>query len=145
MSETQTRSVVQERTLPQPPQTVWRALTEPALIERWLMTSDFAPKVGHAFEFRADPAPGWSGITPCEVLEVDPPRRLVYSWGDGSAQSNGVATVVTWTLTPDGEGTRLRMEQSGFDAGAGAERFYRGAEWGWNSFLGKLEGVAGEL
>jgi uncharacterized protein YndB with AHSA1/START domain len=48
---------------------VWRAPTQSALIAEWLMQNDFEPKVGHHFIFRAAPAPGWTGVTHCEVWQ----------------------------------------------------------------------------
>ena len=134
MSETETRSVVVEREIPFPPEKIWRALTQPHLIEEWLMKNDFQPVVGHRFTFRATPAPGWNGIIESEVLVVEPPSRLVYSWG-----ALGLDSAVTFTLTPTGEGTRLRMEHSGF--GPDQDQAYKGASYGWRNFLGKLEHV----
>ncbi|MDB5448235.1 MAG: Activator of Hsp90 ATPase 1 family protein [Phenylobacterium sp.] len=138
-----TRSLVVERLMPHPPEKVWRALTEQPLVAEWLMQNDFAPAVGHRFTFRATPVPGWSGVTNCQVLEVEPPKRLVYSWGDGTESDSGLKTVVTWTLTPEAGGTRVRMEQSGFrpqDEGG-----YRGMGGGWPRILGGLEAVAAAL
>jgi hypothetical protein len=56
MNETsaETRSVVVERELPFPLEKIWRALTQPHLIEEWLMKNDFKPVVGHRFDLRAD-------------------------------------------------------------------------------------------
>ena len=78
MSEqaTETRSVVVEREIPHPPAKIWRALTQPHLIEAWLMTNDFAPVVGHRFNLRGD----WGGTLDCEVLAVEPNRTLSYTW-----------------------------------------------------------------
>src|ERR1700728_2663746 len=104
-----TRIVVVEREMPHPPEKIWRALTQSALIEEWLMKNDFQPVVGHRFSFRAAPAPNGSGVIECEVLVVEPNLRLSYSWG-----TLGTKTVVAWTLTPTADGTHLRMEQSGF-------------------------------
>jgi uncharacterized protein YndB with AHSA1/START domain len=98
-----------ERVYPHPPERVWRALTEPELLERWLMPNDFAPQVGHRFTFRTDPAPGFDGVVHCEVLELEPPRRLAFTW-----QGGPLDTVVRFTLSPDAAGTRLQMEQTGF-------------------------------
>ena len=92
-----------------PPDKVWRAITERKAIAQWLMENDFEPKVGHRFQLRTKPQPGWSGIVNGEVLEVDPPRRLVYTW-----QNENVETVVTFTLTPTEAGTHLRLEHTGF-------------------------------
>jgi uncharacterized protein YndB with AHSA1/START domain len=121
-----TQSIVVEYDLPHAPQKVWRALTEAELLAAWLMTNDFRPVVGHRFTFRAQPLPGWDGIVHCEVLEVDPHKRLRYSWRGGER----LDTVVTWTLasTPSG-GTLLRLDHSGFTP---ADRFaFEGMSKGW--------------
>jgi len=87
---------------------------------------------------------GWNGVTDCEVLEVEPARRLVYSWSSSGEQAaDGVKTVVTWTLTPAGDGTAVRMEQSGFRPQDQA--FFSGAGYGWTRMVAGLERVAGEL
>lgn len=136
-----TRSVVIEREFKHKPEKIWRALTQGALIEEWLMANDFEARVGHVFKFRSTPYGNWDGIIDGEVLAVEPPSRLEYAWS-----SMGLRTVVEWTLTPTpgGSGTHLRMEQSGFPAAGGAG-YYNGAIAGWTSFIGKLEGVVGGL
>ena len=131
---TETTSVVLERDMPHPPEKVWRALTTGALIEDWLMANDFEPTVGHQFKLRMQPVGGWDGVIDCKVLSVEPPERLAYSWA-----SMGLETVVTYTLAPTASGAHLRVEQAGFPVGA--TQNIRGAEWGWNSFFGKLEQV----
>src|SRR5262245_13781198 len=108
MTSANTKSIVVERTMPHPPQKIWRALTQGPAIAEWLMKNDFQPVVGHKFQFRATPMPGWKGYTNCEVLELDEPKRLVYSWGDGTESDSGLRTVVTWTLTPTANGTLVR-------------------------------------
>jgi uncharacterized protein YndB with AHSA1/START domain len=138
-----TKCIIEERVMPHSPEKVWRALTQPALIAQWLMQNDFKPEVGHRFTFRAQPQPGWTGITNCEVKIVEPLRRLVYTWGDGTETTTGLKTVVTWTLAPEAGGTRVRMEQSGFRPEDEAN--YRGAGYGWQRFIAGLERVAGEL
>jgi uncharacterized protein YndB with AHSA1/START domain len=115
-----TKTITVEYELPRPPEKVWRALTDAALVSKWLMETDLRPEVGHRFTFRAQPAPGWDGVVHCEVLEVVPNQRLRYSWRGGAKQNSGYGspldTVVTWTLTPKGNGTLLRLEHSGFTA-----------------------------
>jgi uncharacterized protein YndB with AHSA1/START domain len=140
-----TQSIVVERTMPHPPEKVWRALTTSQLIAEWLMQNDFQPVVGHRFNFRATPIPGmWNGVTDCEVLAVEPPKRLVYSWNaSGEEAKNGLKTTVTWTLTPTGEGTHVRMEQSGFRPQDEGGRQAMGG--GWPRIVGGLERVAGAL
>jgi len=130
MSETaaEARSVVVERELPFAPEKIWRALTQPHLIAEWLMRNDFNPVVGHRFNLRGD----WGGVLDCEVLAVEPNRTLSYTWS-----AYGLESIVTWTLTPTSNGTRLRMEQSGFRPDQ--RRAYLGAKGGWRRFLANLE------
>jgi uncharacterized protein YndB with AHSA1/START domain len=83
---------------PYPPEKVWQALTDPDALGQWLLPTDFEPRLGFRFsmgEFRG------------EVLELDEPRRLRYSWEDGEA---GSASVITWELQPKDGGTLLRLE-----------------------------------
>jgi uncharacterized protein YndB with AHSA1/START domain len=94
---------------PHPPDRVWAALTDQRAIAEWLMPNDFEPRLGRAFQFRAPNARGWSGIVDCTVVELDPPRRLAYTWKSGQ-----VETVVTWSLQPTPRGTRLELVHSGF-------------------------------
>ncbi|MFZ0193572.1 MAG: SRPBCC domain-containing protein, partial [Pseudolabrys sp.] len=117
---TETRSVIVEREIAFPPEKIWRALTQPHLIEEWLMKNDFKPVVGHSFNLRGD----WGGVLDCEVLAVEPNKTLSYTWA-----AYGLESVVTWTLTPTRTGTRLRMEQSGFRPDQA--QAYGGARHGW--------------
>jgi uncharacterized protein YndB with AHSA1/START domain len=133
-----TRTLVIEREMPHPPEKIWRALTQGALIEEWLMKNDFQPVVGHRFSFRSTPVPNWNGVIDSEVLMIEPNSKLCYSWG-----TMGMVSVVTWTLTPTKAGTHLRMEQTGFRSEEDAS--YKGATYGWTKFIGNMEGVVGGL
>jgi uncharacterized protein YndB with AHSA1/START domain len=126
---TETRSVVVEREMPYPPEKIWRALTQPQLIEEWLMKNDFRPVLGHRFDLRGD----W-GAVDCQVLAVEPDRTLSYTW-----TALGLESIVTWTLTPTSTGTLLRMEQSGFRPDQ--QQAYQGAQYGWQRFFANLEQV----
>jgi len=135
----ETRSVVIEREISHPPEKLWRALTQPHLMEEWLMKNDFKPAVGHQFKLRGD----WGGVLDCEVLEVEPHKSLSYTWdfvNDDPAYS--LKSVVTFTLTPTSSGTHLRVEQSGFRPDQ--KQAFGGAQAGWKQFLEKLEQVAGK-
>jgi uncharacterized protein YndB with AHSA1/START domain len=90
---------------------VWRLLTEPALLSLWLMETDFAPHVGQRFTFRATPMPFWDGIVRCQVREVEPPRRLAYSWIGSPGMPE---TMVVWQILRTATGTRLVLSHSGF-------------------------------
>ncbi len=105
-----------ERVYPHAPDRVWRALTDPRAMSRWLMETDFEAALGKEFTFRAKPQPGWDGVTYCQVTELDPPRRLAYTWrgGAGKDKPPTLDTVVRWTLEPEGSGTRLVLEHTGF-------------------------------
>ena len=139
-----TRSIVVERTMPHPPAKVWRALTQSALIGEWLMNNDFEPVVGRRFNFRAQPTPGWNGVSDCQVLAIDPEKRLVWSQNaSGEQAEGGLKSVVTWTLTAVGGGTLVRMEQSGFRPED--EMGDQAMSGGWPRILGGLERVAGTL
>ena len=129
---TETLSVVVEREMAHPPEKIWRALTQPHLIEEWLMKNDFKPVVGHSFSLRADPQPHWNGVIACQVLVVEPNKTLSYTWG-----ALGLETAVTFTLTPTGAGTHLRMEQTGFRADQ--PQNHQGAKYGWRKFFANLE------
>ena len=133
-----TITLVIERDVPHPQEKIWRALTQSALVEEWLMKNDFQPTVGHRFNFRSTPVPGWDGVIACEVLVVEPKSRLSYSWG-----TMGMVSLVAWTLTPTKDGTHVRMEQTGFRTEQDAA--YKGATYGWTKFIGNLERVAGGL
>src|SRR5215472_2049874 len=113
------RTIVVENDLPYVPEKVWRTLTEPELLAAWLMPNDIKAVVGHRFTFQTMPVPGFDGVARCEILEVEPNRRLRYTFRGGSHERRGYGayldTVVTWTLTPtDSGGTLLRLEHDGF-------------------------------
>jgi uncharacterized protein YndB with AHSA1/START domain len=146
MSETvETKSIVVERTMPHAPEKVWKALTRSEVIVRWLMQNDFAPQVGRKFNFRATPIPGaWNGCTDCEVLTLDEPKTLAYSWNaSGEEAVDGLKSVVTWTLTPVDGGTHVRMEHSGFRPQDEGGRQAMGG--GWPRIVEGLEREAGAV
>lgn len=98
-----------------PPERVWRALTTSEILARWLMPNDFEPRVGHRFEFRTDPGPGFDGVVSCEVLELDAPHHMVWGWRGGP-----IDTTVHFRLEPMASGgTTLHFEQRGFQGPMG--------------------------
>ena len=124
---TELRTVTVERDIPFPPEKIWRALTQPHLIQEWLMKNDFALDIGRKFTLSGD----WGSVD-CEVLEIEPNQSLRYSWN-----AMGLESTVTFTLTKTATGTRLRMDQAGFRPDQ--EQAFRGAQYGWQKFLANLE------
>ena len=125
-SETAARSVIVEKEFPHPPEKVWRALTESNLIEQWLMKNDFQPAVGRVHSAHGSRA----------QLEW---RDRLQSCGGGTPQNTflhvghvGHGSVVTFTLTPTGAGTHVRVEQAGFSPDQ--EATFKGAKYGWQKF-----------
>ncbi|MFT3839219.1 MAG: SRPBCC domain-containing protein [Myxococcaceae bacterium] len=125
-----TQSIEVDYDLPQSADKVWRVLTEAPLLSKWLMVTDIKPVVGHKFTFKAQPIPGhWDGRVDCEVLEVEPLKRIRYSWRGGQLD-----TTVTWTLMPGiNGGTRLHLSHEGFTE---QNRYaYENMSKGWRSHL----------
>jgi uncharacterized protein YndB with AHSA1/START domain len=141
---TPTRSLIFERIMPHPPETVWLALTDGQLLERWLMSNDFQPIVGHRFQLRTEPRQDWSGIMSGEVLAIKPLEQLVYTWNTSrQGETNTLESTVTWTLESVEGGTLLRMEQSGFRADE--VHAYRGASQAMPGYLDNLERLLNQL
>ena len=139
------KTIRREMLVPQPREQVWRALTDSTALAEWMFPNDFAPRVGHHFTFQVPPNPkaGFDGLTVrCEVLECEPPSRLAFSWSAGEL----IDTRVNFQLEPDGEGTRVLFEHSGFDNfQLRAGQAFRGAEFGWAKMLGQLPAVVAGL
>jgi uncharacterized protein YndB with AHSA1/START domain len=137
MDKTETKTVVVEREIPHPPEKLWRALTQPHLLQEWLMKNDFKPEVGHRFQLKKE-AGGYDIVIDCKVLSVEPHKRLSYEWdyivGDPAYDTR---SVVTFTLTPKGSGTHLRVEQSGFRPNQ--RQAFGGARQAWAEFFEGLE------
>jgi uncharacterized protein YndB with AHSA1/START domain len=132
-------TVRREILIPQPMETVWQALTESSTLAQWMFPNDFQPRIGHRFTFHVpgNPKMNFDGlIVRCEVLELQPPSRLVFSWSAGGAVEN---TRVTLQLSQDGEGTRLSLEHTGFDLSIPfGQQALKGADFGWARMLKQL-------
>jgi uncharacterized protein YndB with AHSA1/START domain len=111
--------VIQEVEYPVEAERVWRALVDPIELAQWLMPNDLVPVVGGRFYMECEPV----GRIEAEVLEVDPPRRLVCKWAGSFGD-----TVVSFVLTPVSTGTRLRVEHRGWteDNAAARDQFNSG-------------------
>lgn len=135
----QTDSLSFEYDLPHPPEKVWRALTQPELLEQWLLpVVGLHLRPGAEFTFKTQAYPGWDGTVSCRLVEIETHRKLRYTWSVPFLD-----TVVTFTLTPTGRGTRLSIEQSGF--AAHQKRELGGARHGWNMMGQRLVDLLGRL
>ncbi len=121
-----------EAVYPYPPEAVWVALTDRRALAEWLMPNDFEPVRGHKFRFQVDPMMGQCGLTECEVLEIDPPRRMVWSWVVVKRPDlpRHRPMTITWTLYPEGKGTRLVLEHVGAEVLSWFNRFAMKMGWG---------------
>ena len=140
-----TGTIRREILIPQPREQVWRAISDSATLAEWMFPNDFAPLVGHHFTFRVPPNPkvGFDGlIVHCEVLECEAPNRLAFSWSAGGLAD----TQVSFRLEPDGDGTRLLFEHSGFDlTQPWCKPALKGAEFGWAKMFKQLTAVVAGL
>jgi uncharacterized protein YndB with AHSA1/START domain len=133
-TRTQTEALSFEFELQHPPEKVWRALTDPAMLSEWLLpVSGLTVERGAEFTFNAPPQPGWDGKVDCRFLEIEPQKKLSYTWTVGGMELD---TVVTFRLTPTGTGTRLSLVQSGFKPEQ--KQNFGGARYGWKMMGGKL-------
>ena len=143
-----TRDIVVEDVFPHAPETIWKTLTTGALMARWLgMTpTGFEAVKGNHFTYRTTPAGQWDGTIRCEVLEVIPNGRLVYSWRGGDEANTGYGskldTVVTFTLTKADGGTRLRLVHSGFLLPKN-QTAYDNMSGGWQRVVSRIGDTSG--
>jgi uncharacterized protein YndB with AHSA1/START domain len=140
-----TKTIRREILIPQSRERVWKGIADSAALAEWMFPNDFVARVGHQFTFQVpgNPKLNFDGlVVRCEVLECESPRRLAFSWEAGGL----VGTQVSFQLEPDGEGTRLVLEHSGFDVSLpGITQAFRGAEYGWAKMLGQLPAVIASL
>jgi uncharacterized protein YndB with AHSA1/START domain len=144
-----TQSIVVDEVFPHTPASVWKALTTPELIGRWLKmpSQGFAPVRGNRFTYQTTPAGEWDGFIHCEVLEATPGERLVYAWRGGHEGNSGYGslldTIVSMTLTPVAGGTRLRLVHSGFVTPKNDTAF-KSMSGGWPKVFKTIEAIAAE-
>jgi uncharacterized protein YndB with AHSA1/START domain len=143
------REIVVVEVFPHAPETIWKTLTSGELMARWLgMTpAGFAPVVGNRFTYRTTPAGKWDGTIRCEVREVIPHERFVYSWRGGHENNVGYGapldTIVTFTLEPADGGTRLRLVHSGFVLPRN-DSAYRNMSGGWSQVVPQIGAITDE-
>ena len=142
-----TRDIVVDEVFPHTPDLLWKTLTTPEMMGRWLMTpSGFEPTVGNRFTYKTTPAGAWDGTIQCEVVEAVPNERLSYTWQGGNSANFGYGslldTVVVLTLTKVEGGTRLSLVHSGFEKPRNDTAFSKMSE-GWPKVLQQVGAIAG--
>jgi uncharacterized protein YndB with AHSA1/START domain len=146
--KTHTQDIVIDEVFPHAAETIWKTLTTAELIGRWLMQpTGFEVTEGKAFTFQTTRAGAWDGVIHCQVLEVVPNRRLSYAWKGGDEGNSGYGsrldTVVTWSLTPAGAGTRVRLVHSGFVTPKN-DTAYKNMSEGWAKVVQRLDAFTGQ-
>lgn len=124
----------QEHDLPFPVERVWKALTDADELGKWAQTTDFRPEVGATYHDYDEPNEHWDGIMHGEVLEVDPPHRLLVTWNSGGDGPHRIE----WTLEPTSKGTLLRIRHDGF---APDWPFQGMIEDGYRELIGRLHAL----
>jgi uncharacterized protein YndB with AHSA1/START domain len=118
---------------PHPPERIWKALTDRKALEKWLMPNDFLPCLGHRFHFIKEgngteegPGKRKREVVECEVIELDAPRRLAYTW---RSDPETPPELVSWTLEPVEAGTRLRLEHIALEDAAAPFTAHLDPQW----------------
>jgi len=138
-ARSQIESISFEFDLHHSPEKVWRALTDPELLAEWLLPAiGLELEPGAEFMFKTQPYPGWDGTVNCRFIEIEPQRKLSYTW-----TVPFLDTVVTFSLAPSASGTRLSLVQSGFTPEQ--KRESDGARYGWKTMGEKLVDLLGRI
>jgi uncharacterized protein YndB with AHSA1/START domain len=95
---------------PHPIEKVWAALIDPDALAQWLMVNDFEPRIGKRFMLRGEPSAEWRGRMGCVLLEMEPPRRMLWSWLRSKVEE---PTRVEFRLDPIEGGTRMTLMHTG--------------------------------
>ena len=102
---------------------------------------------GNRFTYQTKAAGEWDGTIHCEVLEVIPNERFVYSWKGGHEGNAGYGslldTVVTWTLSRTANGTRVRLVHAGFVVPRNESALETMGN-GWKKVVPSIGGIADE-
>jgi uncharacterized protein YndB with AHSA1/START domain len=97
---------------------VWHVVTDPEQVAQWMTTGrggrpeGFAAVPGTNFRLVGKPTVGWAGVVYCEVVSVDAPRALHYTWRVD--KDSDAVTDVTYLLAPIPGGTRFTWQHTGF-------------------------------
>jgi uncharacterized protein YndB with AHSA1/START domain len=118
------------------PEKVFPYLVEPDLLTRWIGEESWNdPRPGGVFRLKFNS----ENIVRGEFVELDPPRRVVYTWGSEERESLPAgSTTVAFDLEPENGGTRVRLRHSNLPSEHEVEQHTKG----WDQFLPELAKVA---
>jgi len=123
-----------------PPSTIWRALTEPEQLNRWMAKDARVElEVGGAWDPGFAPE-GYEGPR-MEILELEPERKLMVKWPDWRGDTSVPVQSVSWLLEPEGAGTRVTLIHSGFVRAVDLSDY----PFGWSHFLRRLQELVREM
>jgi uncharacterized protein YndB with AHSA1/START domain len=139
-SATEIHAVERELTIEARPETVWEFLVDPEKATAWMgQKASFDPRPGGLY--RVDVIPGHTAAG--EFVEIEAPRRLVYTWGweEGESGPNAVppgSSTIEIELVPEGDGTRLRFVHRNLPDGEATASHAHG----WDHYLARLVSAA---
>ena len=144
--------IERETVINAPVERVWELITEPEHVGRWFgdAGAEIDLRPGGLMMLR------WTkhGEVRALVEDVEPPRRFAYRWAPfkdpgGEQPVEGNSTLVEFTLAPEGDGTRLRVVESGFASLATSEEQiaenHAGNTGGWRQELDELREYAAKV
>lgn len=137
------RSIKHQYFFAHSPEKVWQYLTNSDLMALWLMKNNFQPIVGADFQFRINPIPDldFDGIFYCTVLEIEPYKKLSYTWKSGPGDAKiTLESVVIWKLEPTERGTQVYLEHNGFNKDENLD-FFNGLNDGWLEKFEKINNL----
>lgn len=117
--------LVFEQVFDKPIERVWKAITDRRAMKTWLLDTNFVPEIGRSFEMWCENKDGSIDTYHCQVLELEPPRRMLWSWVLAGSESEGI-TFVAFELEPLEAGTKLTLTHSGDRDSATIEMFRSG-------------------
>jgi uncharacterized protein YndB with AHSA1/START domain len=135
---TETTSVEQQVSIDATPETIWEFLVDPEKATRWMgMSATLEAEPGGLY--RVEVIPGHTARG--EFVELDPPRRLVYTWGweEGESTVPPSSSTIEIELVPEGEGTSVRLVHSDLPSAESADSHGHG----WQHYLDRLAIAAG--
>ncbi|MEQ9618770.1 MAG: SRPBCC domain-containing protein [Deltaproteobacteria bacterium] len=112
---------------------VWDFITDSEKLAKWLMPNDFELKPNKKFTFTCEGHDCGVDTIRCEIREIIPYEKLVYTWNTDQFE---IETLVTIEIQKLGEKTKVTLIHSGWDKLGPEERIIRDEyDGGWEGFI----------